>query len=114
MLCALKAAEERPVARPRWTEVLGWPMHTPLALDHSAELEWKFVNSSLACWISPPGWPCSLFFPLPLGLARCCGEVGAGSCRALLSDALISTFCQLYQWKSRKRHKDIPALRAMA
>lgn len=49
-LCALKAAEDRPAARPHWTEVLGWTVHTALALDHSAQLEWKFANSLLACW----------------------------------------------------------------
>lgn len=48
--CALKAAEDRPAARPHWSEVLGWTVHTALALDHSAELEWEFLNSLLACW----------------------------------------------------------------
>lgn len=77
MLCALKAAEERPVARPQWTEVLGWPTHTPLALDHSAELEWKFVNSLLACWTDHSSWVAlQLLLPFAPGPGKVLGRGG--------------------------------------
>lgn len=73
-------------------------MHTPLALEHSAELEWKLVSSLLACWTDQSSWMAlQPLLPFAPGPGKVLGGKGAGLCRALLSDALISTFCQLYQ-----------------